>query len=86
MEHTEWQSDAPVPSEDEVDHWVAPAWMINSVIAGVVLYLVVGVIMAIFYAPNRAQVSGLMVPISFLFEVFLWPLPLILPSLHFQTV
>lgn len=85
MQHYEWQSDAPAPEEPTAP-WRAPDWVVFTVIGVVAAYLLTGVVVAILDTHNRPQVSGLMVPLSFLFEVVMWPLPLILPSLHFQTV
>lgn len=80
MEHFEWQSDAPAP-EEAAAPWRAPDWAVYLVMSGFAAYLIAGLIVAIVDTHGRVQQSGVMVPLSFLFEVVAWPLRFILPSL-----
>ncbi|MGN6722058.1 MAG: hypothetical protein ACTHJM_05555 [Marmoricola sp.] len=79
MQHYEWQSDAPAP--EEVMPWRAPDWAVYLVMAGVVAYLITGLAFAIIDSSGRVQVSGVMVPLSFVFEIFLWPAKFVMPAL-----
>lgn len=80
MQPYEWQSDAPAPEEAPTP-WRAPDWAVYLVLAGFAAYLVIGLIVAIVDTHGRVQASGVMVPLSFLFEIVVWPLRFILPSL-----
>lgn len=80
MQPFEWQSDAPAPEETSVP-WRAPDWAVYLVMALLAAYLITGLVVAIVDTHGRVQAAGVMVPLSFLFEVIAWPLRLILPSL-----
>lgn len=78
MEHLEWQSDAPAPDEAS-QQWVAPNWMVYSVFAAVGCYLIAGVAVATYDAATSTQAPGGMAVLSFILEIFIWPLKLLLP-------
>ena len=78
MEHFEWQSDAPAPEEASTP-WRAPDWAVYTVMAAVAAYLIVGLVVAIHDVSTSTQASGLMVPLSFIFETIAWPLKWLLP-------
>lgn len=78
MEHFEWQSDAPAPEEASTP-WAAPAWMVYAVMAGVVVYLIVGLGVAIYDASTSTQASGSMAVLSFLLEIVIWPVKFLIP-------
>lgn len=80
MQHYEWQSDAPAP-EGTAAPWRAPDWAVYLVLGLFGLYLITGLVVAIVDTHGRVQASGVMVPLSFLFEIVAWPLRFILPSL-----
>jgi len=80
MQHFEWESDAPAP-EESTTAWRAPDWAVYLVMAGLVVYLIAGFIFAIVDATGQAQASGVMVPLSFLFEVVAWPARFVMPAL-----
>ena len=81
VEHYEWQSDAPTPEETPAP-WRAPDWVVYCVLAAVVIYLIVGLIVAIHDLGTSTQASGVMVPLTFLFEIVAWPLKWLLPLLQ----
>lgn len=80
MQHYEWQSDAPAPEEAPVP-WRAPDWAVYLVMAGFAAYLITGLIFATIDANGRVQASGVMVPLSFVFEIVLWPAKFVMPAL-----
>jgi hypothetical protein len=79
VQHYEWQSDAPAPEEPVVP-WRAPDWAVYLVLGGFVAYLLTGLAFAIIDANGRVQASGIMVPLSFVFEIFLWPAKFVMPA------
>ena len=79
VEHTEWQSDAPASDEEAAQPWVPPDWMVYLVIAGFVVYLLIGLAFAIYDAATGTQSSGSMAVLSFFLEIVVWPAKLLIP-------
>lgn len=82
MEHTEWQSDAPVADTEETQPWVAPNWLVYLVIGGFIVYLLIGLAFAIYDASTGTQAASGMAVLSFFLEIVVWPAKLLIPLMQ----
>lgn len=74
---TETTTEAP-----EASVWNPPAWMVNLVLIGFVLYLLVGLGFAIYDAATHTQASASMAVLSFFLEIVVWPAKLLIPVIQ----